>query len=96
MSCYINVTPTDLFEAKYATPSGKSAHTRLLNGLASWLLTTITILGSNHTESASTSTDVPPDHSSSDLLLAVSAPLAYQLLPTWLTSSKDAICIQDI
>ncbi|CAE6427259.1 unnamed protein product [Rhizoctonia solani] len=93
MSCYINITPTDSLEAKY-TPSRKSAHTRSLNGLASWLLTTtITILGSNHTESASS---IAPKHSSSDLLMAVSAPLAYQLLPTWLTSSKGAICIQDI
>ncbi|CAE6349444.1 hypothetical protein RSOLAG22IIIB_01818 [Rhizoctonia solani] len=93
MSCYINITPSDLFEA---TPSGKSAHTRSLDGLVSWLLTTtITILGSNHTESP-TAIDAPPNHFSSDVLLAASAPLAYQLLPTWLTSPKGAICLQDI
>ncbi|ELU44028.1 hypothetical protein AG1IA_01944 [Rhizoctonia solani AG-1 IA] len=88
MSCYINVTPTDLFEAKHAIPT--SSHS--FNGLASWLLTTtFTILGSNHTEPTRPA-DMTPTHSSrpnSDLVLAVSSPLAYQLLPAWLTSSKE-------
>ncbi|CAE6509414.1 unnamed protein product [Rhizoctonia solani] len=95
MACYINITPTDLFEAK-STPSGQSAHSPSFDGLVSWLLTTtITILGSNHTEST-LSTDVPPNQSSSDLVLTASSPLAYRLLPTWLTSSKGAICIAEL
>ncbi|KAH7340569.1 hypothetical protein B0J17DRAFT_324860 [Rhizoctonia solani] len=99
MACYINI---DLFEAK-STPLGQSAHSPSFNGLVSWLLTTtITILGSNHTEPM---TDVPPNQSSrlvslvchrvyelteinSDLVLTASSPVAYRLLPTWLTSSK--------
>ncbi|CEL52118.1 hypothetical protein RSOLAG1IB_00655 [Rhizoctonia solani AG-1 IB] len=96
MSCYINIAPTDLFEAKHAMPSRKSTTSRSFNGLASWLLTTtIAILGSNHTEPIRPA-EMSPAHSTSDLVLAVSSPLAYQLLPAWLTSSKDTICIQEL
>ncbi|CAE6519994.1 unnamed protein product [Rhizoctonia solani] len=96
MSCYINIAPADLFEAKYVTPLGKSTRSRSFNGLVSWLLTTtITVLGSNHNES-SRSTEESPSYSSSDLVLAVSSPLAYQLLPTWLRSPRGAICIQEL
>ncbi|KAJ1310092.1 hypothetical protein OPQ81_006839 [Rhizoctonia solani] len=98
MSCYINITPVDLSEAKNTVPSVTSTHSHSLNGLVSWLLTTITILGSNHTEPTGSTypADVPPNHSSSDLILAASAPITYWLLPTWLTSSKDPVCIQEL
>ncbi|CAE6347790.1 unnamed protein product [Rhizoctonia solani] len=96
MSCYINIAPTDLFEAKHDMPSRKATSSHSFNGLVSWLLTTtLTILGSNHTEPTRPA-EMSPTRSTSDLVLGVSSPLAYQLLPAWLTSSKDTICIQEL